>query len=367
MVAPLILWRYLLRDILLYTSLGLSVFSLLLVVQNTLRFLEELLTAGVGLRGVIALVGLILPSYLAYVVPTSLLMGVLLALGRMSADGEIVAMRASGVSVPRLLPPVFAIGMLAALLTGYLLFELEPRSHQQMKQLVREMARSVKLMAAGRFRPVGDHTVYVHAVGDEPCPLQGVLIGDFSDPQRTLYIAARCASVRDGSTNTSLALKLVDGSIHFSESTAGRYRKIHFVTMETEINLADNKDPSARDLTFRELLDYNARFRRGETPRLRGDPRSIEVQIQRRLAFPFASVLLTFLAVPLGIRPVRAGRSAGALTAVVLMGLYWVLFTAGETAAERGWLPVWLGVWSANVAVLGLSLLLLRRTIRSDT
>ena len=90
MVAPLILWRYLLRDILLYTSLGLSVFSLLLVVQNTLRFLEELLTAGVGLRGVIALVGLILPSYLAYVVPTSLLMGVLLALGRMSADGEIV-------------------------------------------------------------------------------------------------------------------------------------------------------------------------------------------------------------------------------------------------------------------------------------
>ncbi len=368
MVAPRILWRYILRDVFLYSLLGLSVFSLLLVVQNTLRFLEDLLAAGVGLRGLTLLVGLILPSYLAYAIPTSLLMGVLLAFGRMSADGEIIAMRASGVSVPRLLPPVLALGTLAAVLTGYLLFELEPRSHQRMKQLVREMARTVKLMEPGSFRRLGQRTVYVHDIGDETCPLKGVLIGDFSDPRRTLYIAARCASVQDGSKSTSVALELLDGSIHFSESTSDRYRKIHFVKMETEVEFTSSGQPRARDLTFAELLEYDARFERGETPPLRhATPHTVQVQIQRRLAFPFASVLLTFLSVPLGIRPLRAGRSAGALTAVALMGLYWVVFSAGEMAAESGWIPVWVGLWSANVLVLGLALYLMRLAIRGDS
>lgn len=367
MVAPWILWRYILRDVLLYTSLGLTVFSLLLVVQNTLRFLEELLGAGVGLRGFVQLMGLILPSYLAYVLPTSLLMGVLLSFGRMSADGEIIAMRAAGVSVKRLLPPIFALSAVAALLTGYLLFELEPRSHQQMRRLVREMARAVQVAEPGKFRKLGQRTLYVHQLGDETCTLAGVLIADFSDPRRSLYIAARCGLLQDGSTKSSLALRLLDGSIHFSETTSDRYRRISFVEMETEIDVARNKQPKARDLTFRELLDYNERFERGEQPPIRSGQRAVQTQIHRRLAFPFASVLLAFLSVPLGIRPLRAGRSAGALTAVALMFLYWVVFTAGEVAGERGYVPLWLGVWSANILVLGLALFLMRRSSRGDS
>ena len=237
-----------------------------------------------------------------------------------------------------------------------------------MRRLVREMARTVQLAEPGKFRRLGDQrTFYVHQLGDETCALEGVLIADFSDPRRTLYIAARCASVEDGSTSSSLALQLLDGSIHFSETRSDRYRKIHFVEMETEIDFVSDKAPRARDLTFGELLDYNARFERGETILLRSTQHRVQVQIQRRLAFPFASVLLAFLSVPLGIRPLRAGRSAGALTAVALMTLYWVVFTAGEVAAERGHLPIWLGVWSANVGVLGLALFLMRRAIRGDS
>ena len=50
-----------------------------------------------------------------------------------------------------------------------------------------------------------------------------------------------------------------------------------------------------------------------------------------------------------------------------MMALYWVVFTAGEVAAQRGYVPVWLGVWSANVLVLGLALFLMRRSSRSDS
>jgi len=371
MRTPWTLWRYILRDVLLYTCLGLAVFTLLLVVQNTLRFLEDLLGAGVGFSGLLTLVQLILPSYLAYAIPTSLLLGVLLSFGRMSGDGEIIAMRASGISVPLMLPPVFALGTVAALLTGYMFFELEPRGHLRMTMLVREMASSIKVVRPGGFRQLGERTVYIHGEGDETCPLEGVLIGDFGDPRRTLYIAARCGSVHEGGESTTLALRLLDGSIHFSDSESDRYRKIHFVEMNTEIDLASymDRERKVRDLTFRELLEYSDRMERGEAVDLRDDEGQLELrlQIHRRLAFPFSSVLLAFLAVPLGIRPLRSGRSAGALTAIALMALYWMVFTAGQVTGERGWAPPWVGVWSANLLVLGVGLVLMRNSSRGDS
>ena len=135
MVAPTLLWRYILRDVLLHTGLGLLLFSLVLVVQNLIRSLGELLATELSVGVLLQLVAIVLPSYLAYAIPTSLLFGVLITFGRMSADGEVIAIRASGVSVAGLLPPVLAIGAICAGVTGYLLFELEPASRQRMKSL----------------------------------------------------------------------------------------------------------------------------------------------------------------------------------------------------------------------------------------
>lgn len=369
MVAPTIIWRYILREIFVHTFLGLSVFTIVLVAGNTMRILEQLLTAGIGLGALVRVVGLILPSYMAYAIPTSLLFGVLLTFGRLSADGEIVAIRASGVSVSHLLPPVLLCGAFAALFTGYLLFDVEPRSRIAMKQLVRKMASSVRLVDPGRFRNLGSHVLYVHERGDAACPLRGVLIGDFSDENRRTYVSAACGTVETAEDEYGIALRLSEGSIHFPNASPERYRRIRFGTMETTLDLSAYLDLSrkARDYTLPELFELDERFERGENPDIRGGGREVIVaQIHRRFAFPFASLVLAIVSVPLGIRPLRSGRSAGALTAIALMGIYWCLFTAGEIAGEKAYIPAWLGVWTPNLLVFSLGVLLLRRTGRGD-
>jgi len=371
MVAPRILWRYILRDVLLYTLLGLAVFTLLLVVDNTLRVLEKLLGAGIGWRGLLGLIGVILPTYLSYAIPTSLLLGVLLAFGRMAADGEIVAIRASGISVPRLLPPIFLLGSVAAVFTGYLIFDLEPLSHDQMKRMVQEMASASDVAEPGQFQRVGDQVIYVDDLGDEACALKGVLIGDLSDPHHTHFISARCGSIAKDKGSQTIAVDLVDGAIDFSESGSDRFRRIRFVKMHTSLDLENylRRGLHVQDMTFASLLALRQRYKAGENPdvRNRGGLASVKVEIQRRLAFPFSCILLTFLSVPLGIRPLRAGRSTGALTAVSLMGLYWLLFTAGEIAGENEWLPAWFSMWVANGVVLVLAIYLMHRSTRGDT
>ena len=385
MVAPTLLWRYILREILLYTLLGLSVITLLFLTQHLLRFLEETLASGIGLGGLLRITPLILVSYFNYVVPTAVVFGVLLGFGRMSADGEIVAIRASGVSVVRMLPPVLALGGVAALLTGYLLFEVEPQSRHRMKSLLRELAGSARVIEPGRFRTLGENLLYVHERGDESCPLRGVLIGDPTSGRergtegrerrargrRGTYVAARCGAISTEEGGNGIALDLFDGSIHFSENAPPRYRRIRFARMHTVLNLPDGSERGQRprDFGFAELLELDRRFAAGEAPRLRGGGgrAAVQTQIHRRAAFAGGTLLLALLAVPLGIRPLRTGRSAGALTAVGLIGAYWLLFTVGELVSEKALVPAWLGLWLPNALVAGLLVFALRRTMRSDS
>ena len=140
--------------------------------------------------------------------------------------------------------------------------------------------------------------------------------------------------------------------------------------MHTAIDVSQYTDPKpgSSQLTFTELMAAKS-LPPGDPEQKRLDGRygtGLSVQIQRRLSFPFASVLLALIAVPLGIRPMRSGRSAGALTAIVVMALYWLAFSLGDMASTRGVVPAWIGFWLPNLLALAIGVVLMRRLARSD-
>jgi lipopolysaccharide export system permease protein len=339
MVAPWIIWRYILGDTLIHSGLGLAAIALLLVVGNALRFLEDLVETGVALSGLGSLLWAILPSYFSYAIPTALIFGVLVTFGRMSSDGEIIALRASGISVRRLLAPVLAIGLGAALVTGWLLAEAEPRSSYRLKQVARELGKSARLLTPGEFARVGDRVLYARERGPDDCPLRGVLLGDFSDRARPLYVTSACGSLGDGGDSQGMSFDLGDGSIHFSQTRGERYRRIRFEEMSLSFDISHLIARRTRPnyYTTRELVELEQRISRGEaTPLGEGESglRELWIELHRRIAFPIASVVLGIVAVPLGIRPLRAGRSAGALTAILVVTGYWILTTASQLAVD---------------------------------
>ncbi|MGH2898263.1 MAG: LptF/LptG family permease, partial [Solirubrobacteraceae bacterium] len=210
----------------------------------------------------------------------------------------------------------------------------------------------------------------VHARGGPDCPLQGILISESGESKRSFYAGARCGSLEDDPSSNEIAFVLHDGSIHFRDPDPTRYRRIGFKTMRTSLDISRYTDPPlrSRDLRFSEMLAAK-QLPADDPDRKRLDGKSgnqLDLQINRRLAFPLASLLLAIVAVPLGIQPVRAGRSAGALTAIGVMALYWVLFTLGDMTAESGIGPPWLGIWTPNALVLVLGIWLVRRASRSD-
>ena len=98
--------------------------------------------------------------------------------------------------------------------------------------------------------------------------------------------------------------------------------------------------------------------------RERQTQREASVEIQRRLSFPFACISFALLAMPIGARPRRGGRAAGFLITLLLITGYYLMFTIGAGLARQGTIPIWAGIWSANVITAGLGLYLLPRLER---
>jgi lipopolysaccharide export system permease protein len=361
MVAPWILWRYLLRETTLHLLLGLALFGVVLASAGLLQRLDDLVAVGAGPATLLRVSAIILPSYLTYAVSTALLFAVLAVLIRLSTDGEIVAMGAAGISPYRLLPPVLLLALSTSAIAAYVAFELEPRSHYEMRALLRSALSSASVLEPGRVRNVSDgRTIYVDAIGDETCPYRGIFLSDFTNPTRPYYISASCASTVPSKDAAGLMLDLQEGTLHLATADDESYRKADFAHGSIELDMSrilfQPKRPKQHTLS--ELLEPDVRARLGAS--------AVDNEIQRRLALPFASLLLALLAVPLGIRPLRTGRSAGLIGALAVTALYWCSFTAGLAASEAGWLPAWIAAWAPNAIALVLALVLLRRTARGE-
>jgi lipopolysaccharide export system permease protein len=361
MVAPWLLWRYLFRETILHLLLGLALFGVVLAAAGLLQRLDDLVAVGASPWMLLRFSAAILPSYLTYAVSTALLFAVLAVLIRLSTDGEIVAMGAAGIGPYRLLPPFLLIAGVTSAFAAYVAFELEPHGHYEMRALLRSALSSASVLEPGRVRNVSDGTtIYVDAIGDESCPYRGIFFSDFRNPKQPYYIAASCASTSASKDSTGLVLDLQDGTIHLATASDQSYKKADFTHGVLELDLSKIlfQPKRLKQHTLLELFEPEVRARLGAE--------AVEDEVQRRLSLPFASLLLALLAVPLGIRPLRTGRSAGIIGALAITALYWCSFTAGLAAAEAGWLPGWIAAWTPNVIALLLALVLLRRTARGE-
>src|SRR5262245_5051291 len=349
MARPWIIWRYVLRDVGIHALLGLSAITLLIAVGNVLRFLEDVAGTGVALSALGQLLLAILPTFLCYSIPTALVFGVLITFGRMASDGELVALGSSGLSVAQMLPPILALGALAGGVTAWMMAEVSPRSYVRMQRLARDLGENMLLFDPGKFREVGGRVFYFRSRGGETCPMRGVVIADFSGQDQDFFVTGECGDLSNGEREDQLAFRLGSGAIQLVERRDERFRMLRFASLEMPIDLsgrlAGRRWP--REFTTPELIALE--------PGASGNEewsRLLWIQVHRRVAFPLASLVLGIVALPLGIRPVRAGRSAGALVALVVVGGYWVLASTGENLAEAAVLSPEVGIWFADLPFL---------------
>lgn len=366
MPLPRTLSGYIARQVLGYSLLGLLAISLFFVGQNLLRHLDRFLMLGVGAADILTILECVFVTMLAYTLPIAFLFGVLVAVGRMAADSEITAMRASGVRLRHLIAPVLALAVLVSCFSAYLALELEHRAKRELREMLVTRSAAGAMLEARRFTRLGDRILYVRERHRDD-RLEGVMISDRSDPAHPLMLFAERGRFRWDHERGRVHLHLVHGDLHFdAEAAAGR--RLSFETLEytipveplLEVGLGSLRP---KDMSLDELRGVVAEARAGRSLEhlVKKRVEYYEAQIHRRFALPVAPVLFALTALPLSLRRSGGARARGALLCAALAGVYYGFLAFGQYRAQRGDIPPALALWLPNAAFALLAALLLGR------
>ena len=413
---PGLIDRYLIREIVPYFLLSLLLLTAIIFAQEASRFSELLVVSsrsGLPMQALFGLMAALLPGILIFTLPISLLIGTLVGLGRLSGDSEIVALSAGGVTRTRILKPIVILALSISAVMLYLTFTVLPRSVKQLTDLKANKSLVFQGLNAEIKPRVFEESIprkvlFVEDIDRSTGVWHNIFLVDLGDdPSEMKIFTAESGALQQGERSEMPELYLREGSAHQASTThsdanqtennprsnqnptgSGKqkdsdsndkekrknrgqpsYTSERFEEMTVGLEISDERrsEPAAQTETSNQVEEMELAELLAHNP---APEKLLEWQseVHRRFALPAACLVFALLAVGFGITHVRTGRSFGLLLGLAITVVYYLLALAGQHAAIAGRIPVWLGIWLANIVLagVGLAIVVTQRSPGSD-
>jgi lipopolysaccharide export system permease protein len=362
-------YLYILKEILPIFLIGLMTFTIILLMDKILRLIELIVNRDGSLTNILMLFIFISPSFLIFTIPVSVLLGTLLTFGRLSGDSEIVAFKASGISLYQLFLPISIFSVLACLLTSFLVFYGLPWGNRGFKATLYLLAQSKANIDIKErvFNDVFDGlVVYVDKVPVQGKRLEGILIYDERDKEKFNTIFAREGFLVNNPESQEVILRLSHGDIHRFEPRTNIFQKVKFDTYDLKLELAKAYIAMGKKLKEHEMSIDDIKEKIDNMEKKGIDTTPQQVELHKRYAIPFACIIFGLLGVPLGIQPRRSGKSYGFVFSILILLAYYISLIAFEIFAMRKTIPPFLAGWAPNFLFGSLGIYLLIKAVNES-
>ena len=364
-----ILDRYVIREIIPPFLIALLVFTFILIIPFIIELAEQMIAKGVPWATLLQLMGTLLPGVAALTIPMALLIGILVAMGRLSADREVVVMMACGVSPYRLLQPVLFLGVICWGVASWVMLEAMPNANQTFREISNQIVMD---RAEGEVRPrvffedFPNLVLYVNEVPIGGTGWNDVLAADSRDPaQQVIFLAKRGRMVIDRNART-IQMVLEDGTRHRTDlNNPNNYEVARFqstiLTLDPE-SVFPRKGPARgdRELSIEELSA------KAEEMRAQGlSPHNQVMEIHKKFSIPVACFVFALLGLALGASSRKDGKLAAFVLGIGVIFAYYVVMYGGEALAKGHWMPAWLAMWLPNFLLGFVGVVLLASRSRS--
>jgi len=355
--------RYLFKEFIPPFVLNLVFFSFIFLMRQILEITNLIVNYQVGIMTFILMLIYSMPYFLVYIIPMSVMMSVLLTFLRMSGDNEITALKAGGVSLYQLMPPVLIFGCFCAILTAFMAVYGTPWGSNAYKMLALDVAQSnfnIALKEKQFNDSFDDVTFYVNQVDLKNRMLKDIFIEDQRKAGISSTVVAPKGYIFSGADQYSFVLRLYEGMINQVDLDKRSAHTIRFNTYDLRLDfekmVTDIKDgrKDEKEMSFSEITTYLDRI---ESPSQRYY--SVLLEFHKKFSIPVASIALALLAVPLGVRSASSRRSAGLGIGLFAFLIYYLLLSAGMVMGEAGIYPPIIGMWVPNAIMGGCGIYLL--------
>jgi lipopolysaccharide export system permease protein len=356
-------YRYVALEALRPTIFALLGLTTVVLTKELLGFSILVINRGLDV-GAVALIALYMAIPVAALMfPFSVLLGCLVAMGRLGADHEILTLEANGIAAARLVWPVIAFATGMTVLSMYLSIQAAPwaaRSHDAaLERVARE--KPWANINPGQVSAFGGWQLEAREVSSRGDRLKGVLLW-MPDIGETIFArAGRLDATEDG----SIRIQLTKGSVVLSPR--GGAKEVRFETATTM--LPDSDEPSMdyqkaglQGLSFAELERRALEFVPTEDFPL---PEAA-IEYQRRLAMPMATLVFGFLAAPLFLIRGNFSRASGGVLGLLITVGYYALVQLGEGLVQSNRVTVATGVWMPNAVLTVLGVAFLVKALRGN-
>jgi LPS export ABC transporter permease LptG/LPS export ABC transporter permease LptF len=327
---------------------------------------ELLISRNSSFATVLRLVSVILPDILIYSLPLSFLIGILIGLGGLSGESQILALRACGISLFALLRFILKFGAVVGILTAVLSLMVLPRTNNLRRQIIDQITISVaasKIQARVFSEEFRNIVFYLNDLSEDKKNWSGLFLADHSDPKNSKIMIARTASLISEPDNNRVQLHLEQSTSYETNlKDPSKERETFFASTENsnllnqEISTKDtnHRPKKLKELDTLDLLHSN----KGSSQE---DKLKRIVELNRRIALPFSIIPFSLLGLALAISTPKSGRTLGFGLGLVTVILFYMLFANGIRLASVGKIQPWLGPWIADLTLSLLGLFLLAK------
>ncbi|MEO0510856.1 MAG: LptF/LptG family permease [Verrucomicrobiota bacterium] len=377
-----LLHRHILKEILVSTSLAMALFVFVLLMGNAIRDILELVAAGkLGFMLFLQLIGLLIPYVGAYALPLGMLTGTLMALGRLSSQQEITAMKSAGVSLYRVATPVFLISFLGMVVGVLVNLHFAPQSRLAYKELLADAVTQNPVGFIEERRFIHEFPGYViYMGGRDGAKMKDFWIWELDEQKRVqLFLRAAEGEVGFDDARNELILTLRNGTAEQRDEDDPEAladvpdRSLFFGELPIALPLDQifgerrNKKIKTKDLNFVQLMERRRIALEEEVATGRGlseDRMKVQVHLQKNFAMAFSVFSLAVFGVPLAIQIGRHESYANlGIALVIAMSYYFLMIMVSWLEGNPALRPDLL-IWLPNILFQSLGFWLLFRAGR---
>ncbi|MBN2453434.1 MAG: LptF/LptG family permease [Candidatus Omnitrophica bacterium] len=349
-----ILRDYILKEFFHSFFLTLVVFTFVFLVGNIITLANYIINKGVDPVSVLKLFGYLIPWLLSFTLPIAVLTASILAFGRLSGDGELTAMKASGISFYRIAAPVVMVGLALSFFAFYLNDHVSPNASFASRQVIKEIGiRSpTAALEEGTFiRGFENYIIFIHQINGNK--FRNIRIYQPQEGKPTRTIVAETGEINSMPEKNIMELRLYNGTSEEPSPTEPEsFYKLNFKTYFMSLDLSkifkkEKIEKKAREMTIDEL---NEEIEKVSAQNI--DPTPLKVEIYKKINISVATFIFVLIGIPLGVKSQRSEKSIGFVLGSVLFGIYWAAFSGMIVVAAGGKMHPFLACALPNIVFL---------------